>query len=179
MHSLNLDELSTLINVNQSIIDCHREILNKSGNYYSMFTYHSSEARIRRQRGQYLAFTYMTRAAKKTPGDVTLRQISCKRELVGNNWRGPPRTGDAGEKLCMAHAPGGPKDASTWWRLTCEAVLHGGCLNRLTCLRAAFASRRHLRTTCSSVTLRWSWCSSISLVNKRRANHVILVRNTW
>ena len=49
---------------------------------------------------------------RKTPGGMTLRQTSRKRGWAGNNWRGSPRTGDVGEMLCMAYAPGGAKGLS-------------------------------------------------------------------
>ena len=46
---------------------------------------------------------------KKTPGGVTSRQTSSKQGMAGNNWRGLPKTGGAGEMLWMAYAPGGVK----------------------------------------------------------------------
>ena len=49
---------------------------------------------------------------EKKPGDVTLRQASRKRGGAGNNWGGSHRTGDVGEMLCMAYAPGGAKGLS-------------------------------------------------------------------
>ena len=52
------------------------------------------------------------RGDRKTPGSVNLRQTSRKRDWAGNNWRGSPRTGDVGEMLCMAYAPGGAKGLS-------------------------------------------------------------------
>ena len=49
---------------------------------------------------------------KKTPGGVTSRQTSSKQGMAGNNWRGLPKTGGAGEMLWMAYAPGGVKGLS-------------------------------------------------------------------
>ncbi|KAI0215104.1 hypothetical protein LSAT2_032870, partial [Lamellibrachia satsuma] len=49
---------------------------------------------------------------QKTHGDVTSRQTSSKQEMAGNNWRGLPKTGGAGEMLWMAYAPGGLKGLS-------------------------------------------------------------------
>ena len=44
---------------------------------------------------------------QKTPGGVTSRQTSRKQGMAGNNRRGLPKTGGAGEMLWMAYAPGG------------------------------------------------------------------------
>ena len=49
---------------------------------------------------------------QKTPGGVTSRQTSSKQGMAGNNWRGLPKTGGAGEMLWMAYAPGGVKGLS-------------------------------------------------------------------
>ena len=49
---------------------------------------------------------------QQTPDDMTLSQTSHKRDLAGDNWRRSPKTGDDGEKLCMAYAPGGTKGQS-------------------------------------------------------------------
>ena len=49
---------------------------------------------------------------QKTPGGVTSRQTSSKQGMAGNNWRGLPKTGGAGEMLRMAYAPGGVKGLS-------------------------------------------------------------------
>ena len=55
---------------------------------------------------------------------TTLKRIhvnQCLREILGiqwmdkvSNWRGSPRTGDVGEMLCMAYAPGGAKGLSKY-----------------------------------------------------------------
>ena len=47
-----------------------------------------------------------------SPGGVTSRQTSSKQGMAGNNWRGLPKTGGAGEMLWMAYAPGGVKGLS-------------------------------------------------------------------
>ena len=49
---------------------------------------------------------------QKIPGGVTSRQTSSKQGMAGNNWRGLPKTGGAGEMLWMAYAPGGVKGLS-------------------------------------------------------------------
>ena len=46
------------------------------------------------------------RGKPKTPGGVTSMQTSSKQGMAGNNWRGLPKTGGAGEMLWMAYAPG-------------------------------------------------------------------------
>ena len=39
-------------------------------------------------------------------------ETSSKQGMAGNNWRGLPKTGGAGEMLWMAYAPGGVKGLS-------------------------------------------------------------------
>ena len=54
------------------------------------------------------AFTWNPQGKRKRGGEDQRDQKQVDiTQTAGNNWRGSPRTGDIGEKLCMAYAPGG------------------------------------------------------------------------